>query len=262
MTKKSIFGTLLLALVACGQEAGQTVDAPAAGSALYDEAVANPGRRHADLERDAGRKPAEVLAFFGIEPGMAVLDLFSGGGYYSEILSFLVGPEGRVVAHLNDAYMNYVRDEYEERYRDGRLDNVEILMAENNELDLPAEAFDAVTLILSYHDIYYVDPDNDWPKIDGPKLLAEIYESMKPGAVLGVVDHYAEAGSPRETGNSVHRIDPGIVIAELEAAGFELEAKSNILRNMDDDYSKIVYAPEVRGRTDRFVLRFRKPDRQ
>ncbi len=82
---------------------------------------------------------------------------------------------------------------------------------------------------------------------------------MKPGAVLGVVDHFAEAGSPRETGNSVHRIDPGIVISELEIAGFVLDGTSDVLRNMDDDYGKSVFDPELRGKTDRFVLRFRKP---
>ena len=253
-----------LLLTACDQSPQRAAEdpvasEPAAGPAIYENAVTHPNRRAADHDRDARRKPDEVLAFFGIGPGMAVLDMFSGGGYYSELLSYVVGPDGRVVAHSNAAYLNFVGDEFNERHADGRLANVEVMMAENNELELPAEAFDAVMLILSYHDIFYANPDNGWPKIDGPKLLAELHKGMKPGAVLGVVDHYAEAGSPRETGNSVHRIDPSIVISELEIAGFVLEAKSNILRNMDDDYSKIVFDPELRGKTDRFVLRFRKP---
>jgi len=254
----------LLLLSGCDQNSqeaaeDQAASEPAAGASVYEYAVTHPNRRAADYDRDAGRKPAEVLAFFGIEPGMTVLDMFSGGGYYSELLSYVVGPDGRVVSHSNAAYLNFVGDEFNERHADGRLANVEVLMAENNELELPAGAFDAVMLILSYHDIFYADPDNSWPKIDGPKLLAEIYKGMKPGAILGIIDHYAEAGSPRETGNSVHRIDPGIVISELEIAGFVLEGKSNILRNMDDDYSKSVFDPELRGKTDRFVLRFRKP---
>ena len=144
-----------------------------------------------------------------------------------------------------------VGDEFNERHAEGRLANVEVLMAENNELELSADTFDAVTVILSYHDIYYADPENGWPKIDGPDLLAQIYKGLKPGGVLGVVDHYAEAGSPRETGNSVHRIDPGIVISELETAGFVLDDKSQILRNMDDDYSKIVFDPTLRFTTDK-----------
>jgi predicted methyltransferase len=247
-------------LSACGQEAQQAAEDSTAAPVDYQAAVSNPNRPAADRARDADRKPAEVLAFFGIEPGMAVLDLFSGGGYYSELLSYVVGPEGRVVSHSNAAYLNFVGDEFNERHADGRLPNVEVLMAENNELELSADTFDAVLLILSYHDIYYADPENGWPKIDGPKLLAQIYKGLKPGGVLGVVDHYAEAGSPRETGNSVHRIDPGIVISELELAGFVLDGKNQILRNMADDYSKIVFDPELRGKTDRFVLRFRKPE--
>jgi predicted methyltransferase len=136
---------------------------------------------------------------------------------------------------------------------------VEVLIAENNELELPDEAFDAVLMILSYHDIYYSNPANGWAKIDGPRLLAELYASVKPGAILGIVDHHAETGAPRETGGTLHRIDPGIVIAEVQAAGFDFEEKSDILRNMDDDYGKNVFDPEVRGKTDRFILRFRKP---
>jgi predicted methyltransferase len=264
--KSGITATLfLLALAACGQKSQQPPQGPATKPAaaeisVYEAALAHPNRLAADLDSDARRKPAEVLAFFGIKPGMTVLDMFSGGGYYSELISYIVGPEGKVVAHNNAAYLNYIGDEFKQRLGGDRLPNAEVLMAENNELELPAGAFDAVTLILSYHDIFYVDVENGWPKIDGPQLLAEIYKSMKPGGVLGVVDHHAEAGSPRETGNSLHRIDPGIVIADLEIAGFVLEARSNILRNADDDYSKAVFDPMVRGKTDRFVMRFRKPE--
>jgi predicted methyltransferase len=95
--------------------------------------------------------------------------------------------------------------------------------------------------------------------IDGPVFLAELKKGLKPGGIVGVIDHSAEAGAGSETGSTVHRIDPAIVIADMQAAGFELEAGSDLLRNPDDDLSKVVFAPEVRGRTDRFVLRFRKP---
>ena len=115
-------------------------------------------------------------------------------------------------------------------------------------------------LILTYHDIYYVDADNGWPQIDGAKFLAELKNGLKPGGMLAVVDHNAEAGSPRETGGTLHRIDRQIVIDELEAAGFVLEASNDVLRNREDDYSKGVFDPGMRGNTDRFVLKFRKPD--
>jgi len=114
-------------------------------------------------------------------------------------------------------------------------------------------------LILSFHDIFYVDEDNGWPKIDGPAFLAELYKGLKPGGVLGVVDHFAEPGSPRETGGTLHRIDPAIVVEDIEAAGFVLEETSDVLRNFDDDHSLNMADPAIRGQTDRFVMRFRKP---
>jgi len=264
---KNTIATIVIALfaAACGQQSSeQAVDttkpvlAPA-DVAIYAAAVANPSRSEADQARDHSRKPAAVLEFIGIEPGMKVLDLFSGGGYYAEILGYLVGDGGRVLAHSNEAYLDFVGDEFNARHADNRLPNVEVLMAENNELALNADDFDAVMMVLSYHDLYYAAPDRGWRKIDSVKLLAELYKGMKPGGILGIVDHYAEAGAPRETGNTLHRIDPGIVISEVQAAGFILDAKSDLLRNMDDDHSKIVFDPEIRGTTDRFILRFRKP---
>jgi predicted methyltransferase len=262
MTKSLLCVTtsLFALLTACGQEATAPPSAGDASRSIYADAVRHSARTEADRARDAGRKPDEVLAFFGIEPGMTVLDMFSGGGYYTEILSRVVGPEGRVLAHTNNAYAQFVGEEATLRYADDRLPNVEILTAENNELRLAPDTFDAALMILAYHDIYYVDPQNGWPKIDGPGLVGEIYRGLRPGGILGIVDHYAAAGSPRETGNTLHRIDPEIVISELETAGFVLEAKSDALRNVDDDYSVNMAAPEVRGRTDRFVMRFRKPE--
>lgn len=229
-------------------------------ASIYSAAIASEERLDKDYERDERSNPARVLAFFEIQPGMRVLDLFSGGGYYSELLSRVVGPEGSVVAHNNSAYLRYAGDETEQRYAGDRLPNVERLLAENNELDLPQEDFDAVLMILAYHDVYYSNPTEGWPKIDGPKLLAEIFQATKPGGVLGIVDHYAEAGAARETGGTLHRIDPSIVIADVTSAGFVLEEKDDELRNLNDDYSKIVFDPELRGKTDRFILRFRKPE--
>ncbi len=263
---KIIVASLIIAFatLACSQQDSEP-SASAADSghfdpSVYAAAVANTSRPEADLSRDAGRKPADVLEFFGIAPGMSVLDLFSGGGYYAEILSHLVGPDGHIVAHSNLAYLNFVGDEFKARHADNRLANVDVLMAENNELELDASQFDAILMVLSYHDSYWVSPDNNWLKINVPQLHAEMFESLKPGGVLGVIDHYAEAGSPRETGGTLHRIDPGIVIAELENAGFVLDAKSDLLRNMEDDHSLGVFDPSVRGKSDRFVLRFKKPE--
>lgn len=233
--------------------------AAAEPASIYDAAVAAEGRLPGDYERDGGRKPATVLAFFGIERGDTVLDLYSGGGYYTELLSRVVGPDGKVVAHSNEAYLNFVGDEFDARYADDRLANVDVLMAENNELDLDEGAFDAIVVVLAYHDVYHVDVEHGWAAIDKPKLLAELYAGLEPGGVLGIVDHVAAAGSPPETGHTLHRIDPAIIVADLEEAGFELDGSSDALRNPADDHSKIVFDPSIRGRTDRVILLFRKP---
>lgn len=226
---------------------------------VYDKALSSESRLEGDAARDAGRKPAEVLAFLGITPGMAVLDMFSGGGYYSEILSNVVGTNGSVVAHSNTAYLNFVGEEFVNRYKAGRLPNVDILMAENNKLRLDANHFDAVFMGLAFHDTYWVNPDMGWNEFDRPKLNAELFNALKPGGILGVTDHYAEPGTSTDEVGELHRIDKAIVIADLKAAGFELVDESDILRNPDDDHSQGVFAPEIRGKSDRFVLKFRKP---
>jgi len=258
----------LLALGGCNESAKPTADIaataeskpePVAPTSIYADAVASSGRTDSDRERDARRKPAAVLEFFAIQPGMTVLDMFSGGGYYTEMLSNIVGADGNVVTHSNKAYAQFVGDEPIVRYANERLANVEILMAENNELELPADTFDVVMMVLAYHDIYYESTENGWLKIDGPKLLAEFFSGLKSGGTLAVVDHYAAAGSPRETGGTLHRIDPSIVIAEIEAAGFVLDGKSDVLRNLEDDHSLNMFDEQIRGKTDRFVMKFRKP---
>jgi predicted methyltransferase len=222
-------------------------------------AVRNANRPAADQTRDVARKPVKVLQFFAIEPGMTVLDMFSGGGYYTELLSYLVGDRGSVVAHNNSAYLAYAKDELDARYQDSRLANVKRLNQEANDLDFGDTRFDAALMILSYHDVYYLPGDGSWPKIDGPRMLKTIYDGLKPGAVLGVVDHAAKAGAPAEVGTSLHRIDPARLRSEFEAAGFIFDGEANDLRNPGDDLDKPMYAEGTRGKTDRFVFRFLKP---
>jgi len=256
--------TPVLLLSACGQQANEPsaiVVAPSQPEvSIYTAAMANPSRPDADRVRDAGRRPAKVLEFFDIRPGTAVLDMFSGGGYYTEMLSHVVGDDGHVTSHTNKVVLSFSGDEFNARLASDRLANVEVLTAENNELELAADQFDALIMTLNYHDLYWVSKDYGWEKIDVEKILAELYKGLRPGGTFGIVDHYAATGSSRETGGSLHRIDPGIVIADVEAAGFVLAGKNDLLRNMDDDHRIRVFDPEIRGKTDRFVLRFTKPE--
>lgn len=266
MIMRFLIATLSVVIIAaCGQGDDAPAELPppeptvADGPGIYQTAVTATDRLPGDYERDAGRKPAVVLEFFGIEPGQTVLELFSGGGYYTDLLSRVVGPDGKVIAQTNEAYIGFAGQEFVDRHADDRLGNVRVLMAENNELELEPASLDVVTIVLGYHDLYYAAPERGWPKFDIEKLLDELYEGLKPGGVLGIVDHMAAPGSPRETGGTVHRIDSAVVIEDLEAAGFILDATSDELRNGDDDYTMSVFDPAVRGNTDRFILRFVKP---
>ncbi|MEO8444932.1 MAG: methyltransferase domain-containing protein [Gammaproteobacteria bacterium] len=222
-------------------------------------ALANPARPAADRMRDKPRQSAAVLQFFRIAPGMTVLDLYSGGGYYTELLSYVVGQAGHVVAHNNTPYIRFASADLAGRYAGGRLPNVERLLAENNELTLPAAHFDAVLMTNVYHDVYYVDEKAGWSRIDGPQMLAEVFGSLKPGGILGIVDHAAVAGSPPEIANTLHRIDPALLKRDITAAGFVLDGESDVLGNPTDDRTKSAFDPSVQGRTDQVVLRFRKP---
>jgi len=270
---KKIIALFTLAFVVAGcdrpaneSEVATSEPTPAAAAvveaevSIYEAAVASSTRFEADLASDAGRKPEVVLEFFGIQRGDTVLEMWAGGGYYTELLAQVVGDSGKVVAQVNTAILGFTGEEHEKRHADNRLPNTTVLLAENNELALEADSFDAATIILNYHDLYWSSEEYGWEQIDVPAFLAELYKGIKPGGTLGIVDHQAVSGSPAETGNTLHRIDSAIVIAELEGAGFVLDGESNELTNPEDDHTKGVFDPEIRGRTDRYVMRFRKPE--
>ncbi len=243
----------LLLLSPCDDGGGASMDL------VIAEALTNPSRPATDRARDALRRPDQILSFFEISPGNKVLDLFSGGGYYTEILSTVVGSDGEVVAHNNKAYLTYAKDELDKRFADGHLANVSRVTAEASELDLPAKSFDAALAVLTWHDFYYVDPDNGWPPIDEPALTSELCNALKPGAVLGVIDHVATAGSdPFESGQKLHRIDPARIKEDLSESCFEFEGEIKALRNPGDDHSKPMYDPTIKGKTDRVVYKFRR----
>jgi predicted methyltransferase len=125
--------------------------------------------------------------------------------------------------------------------------------------NIPANTYDFMLINLDYHDIYWESADRKIPRMDPDAWLKTIYAAMKPGAVVGVVDHVANQGDTRQTVEKLHRIDPAIVRADFKRAGFVLERESNMLRNPADDHSLNVFDEKIRGKTDRFVMKFRKP---
>lgn len=227
------------------------------GHLAIERAVANSNRPEADSARDEARKPAEVLEFFGIEEGMSVLDIFAGGGYYSEILSYAVGSEGNVTLYNNGGWDGFVGAGVAERLADNRLPNVTSMVSETDATDFAANSYDAAVFVLGFHDLYYAS--ESWPAIDADDFLAAIYESIKPGGVVGIVDHAATLGVALEVANTLHRIDPMAIRHGMAKAGFEFEAESDVLRNADDDRLKSMSDPAIRGNTDRVVYLFRKP---
>ncbi|GJM14070.1 MAG: methyltransferase [Pseudohongiella sp.] len=235
-----------------------------AGTALADghedieSAVANDARPEADRERDVDRKPAQVLEFFGIEPGMKVIDIFAGGGYYAEILSYVVGEEGEVALYNNGGWDGFVGAGVAERLEGDRLPNVQSVVMEANELALEPNYFDAAVFVLGYHDLYYA-AEPSWPAIDADNFVRRLYGIMKPGGILGIVDHAAQSGVSVSVANTLHRIDPGIIRHDLISAGFEFVGEADFLRSSEDDGSLPMSDPSVRGKTDRVVMKFRKP---
>jgi predicted methyltransferase len=222
-------------------------------------AVADVGHRSPDnVKLDASRKPAELLKFLGLKPGMRVADMFGGNNYWGEILAPAVGPKGRVTIWLPSQF-------YDQKAHDhlaaltAANPNVRWQSSAFAEPNLLPNQFDLMILNLDYHDVYWVSEKYGVTRMEPDQWLKIIYAAMKPGGVVGVVDHVGPAGDTREVVNKYHRIDPAVVRADFKRAGFKLEAESDMLRNPADDHSLLVFNPAIRGKTDRFVMKFRKP---
>jgi predicted methyltransferase len=251
MSCTSIMFSLFL-LSPCGQGGGSISEAVAAS-------VSNPQRPAEDIAADANRKPGEVLSFFEIKPGMTVLDLFSGGGYYTEMLNAVVGENGKVIAHTNEAYIPFSGEIYQKRYVDGRLAQTETIIAEADDLVLDENSLDATILVLTWHDFLFADAESGWQAINEDLLLEKLCTAMKPGAVLGLIDHVANpGGDPSQVAKTLHRVDPQVVRDAFANSCFTLDAEAEFLRNNDDDHMLAVFDKTIRGQSDRFAFRFVK----
>ncbi len=252
------FQAMLAGLIAINGAAASARETPATDPVAA--AVASPDRLATDREQDARRKPVEILEFLGVAPGMRVIDVFAAGGYYSELLARVVGPEGEVIAYNNPPYAKFAEKGIAARYAGDRLPNVRQLTATLEDLALAPESLDAAMFVMSYHDLYWRPEDGSWPATDPNLLLAKLAKAMKPGAVVLVEDHVARTGAdPVDSVDRLHRIDPAIVKRDFAAAGFVLDGQSTALAHPEDDHTQLVFDESIRGRTDQFVYRFRKP---
>jgi predicted methyltransferase len=240
-----------LLLVMAGLTAGAASSVP--------DAIANPGRPSTDREQDAHRKPAEILAFVGVGRDMQVMDVFSAGGYYTELLARVVGPAGKVIAYNNPPYARFAEKGIAARYAGDRLPNVQQVTSTIDDLELAPASLDAAIFIMSYHDLYWRPADGSWPPTDPAQLLGKLHAALKPGGVIVVQDHVATAGGDTaEVVDKLHRIDPAVVKADFAKAGFILDGESDVLAHPDDTHTILVFDEAIRGKTDQFLFRFRK----
>jgi predicted methyltransferase len=229
----------------------------AAAATPVETAIADPARTEKDRERDAREKPAEVLAFAGVKPGMTVVDMFAGGGYYSELLAGVVGPTGKVYSVNNVPYAAYAKDDIKARFTEGRLKNVERRLVEASWMNLPPKSADLIVICMSFHDAFWIDEKEGWPEINTDGFMESMKRILKPGGKLLIIDHNAPAGSGREMAGKAHRLNEDFAKKALTSHGFVLEKTYDGLRNKDDQLDKMVFDPAVKGKTDRYVHLYR-----
>lgn len=245
--KLTLVSAALIALAA--PAAAQTIS-PAVQSALADA-----GRPQADKDRDAARHPGELLAFAGIKPGDKVADFIMGGGYFTRILAKTVGPNGRVYAYQPAEFIQF-KAQYGEDQKTvaAAYPNVTASRESLGAFAFP-EPLDAVITVQNYHDLHLAMAP---PTLAGA-AAKKLYESLKPGGVLLVVDHVAATDPGFAAPQKLHRIDPAAARAEIEKAGFRFEGSLPLLANPADPHTASVFDPSIRGKTDQFVFKFRKP---
>jgi len=245
---------LLGAVLACASV--QAAESPAIHPAIQ-AAVDSQDRPPKDRSRDDNRHYAEILEFFGVRPGMTILELFGVSGNIAEVLARVVGPTGKVYMQNPDFfYERFGRKATDERLANNRLPNVVRLDKPLNEMGLEPNSLDGATAFMVLHDFF-------WLSQDVPGVLKDVHQALKPGGWFGVVDHSAPAGTgaddAKDRDKGPHRIDEAYVKKIFAEAGFVLEASNDVLRNPADDRTKPFFDESFRGKsTDRFVLRFRK----
>ena len=221
-------------------------------------AIADPARPQADRDRDADRKPAECVAFAGLKPGQRIADLLPGGGYFTRIFSGVAGPKGEVIAVATPKRPDAPPDRPEPSAAvraiaaDPHYSNVNVSVEKVAELKLP-EKLDMVWTSQNYHDVHNVKD------IDVGAFNKAIFDSLKPGGIYMVIDHATEKGAGFTATSTLHRSDPDAVKTEVTAAGFEFVGSSDVIANAADDHKTAVFEQGLHDKTDRYVLKFRKP---
>ena len=226
---------------------------------LFAAGIANASERSdEDKARDVHRKPTEVLEFLGLRPGDTVVDVWAAGGWYTEVLSNTAGDDGHVYSQNSPAVLRFRDGKHDKaltaRLADGRLGNVERIDVKLADSSISEDSVDLAITALNFHDVY-----NKNGAEAAVEFMASVYAVLKPGGTFGVIDHAGNAGADN---TDIHRIDPALAKTAAIEAGFVVEAESDLLAHPEDDHTKMVFDPTLRGETDRFILRLRKPARE
>ena len=233
---------------------------PPAASPSIAAAVADSHRPEKDTQQDAVRRPADLLAFSKVKPGDVVMDVWPGGGYWTRLFAPIVGPKGKVYAYVPAEIADFKTDPVAVAKavaaEPGRT-NVEAISDPIAQQPAPSafNTFDVIWTFENYHDLH--DSFMKGASVDG--FNQAVFKLLKPGGYFVVVDHAAAPGAGLKNTEDLHRIDPATVKAEVEKAGFVLDAESTLLASSADDHTLKVFDPAVKGKTDRFMLRFKKP---
>ena len=244
---RALLPALAIALVAAALFAG----ALAQGTPDYAAIIAAPDRADADRDIDKRRDPAKLLAFTGTRPGMTVLDMGAGGGYSTELMARAVAPNGKVYAQNPPTMFPKAKANFDARMQTPAFKNVTLLSRPFDD-PMPPEVrdLDLITFFFYYHDVTYME-------VDRAAMNKKLFAALKPGAVMVIADHSAQAGAGTDVGKTLHRIEEAALRKEVEAAGFRLVAEADFLRQPGDKRDFSVNKPT--GPVDEFILKFQRP---
>ena len=220
---------------------------------VIQRAVNDPARPAAYRKADPLRKPAETLAFSGVRPGMTVGEFYPAGGYFTRMLSDVVGPGGHVYTIENDHWQDSVKDD-RSMLAEGKWKNVSLEVKPFGTVAFP-KPLDIAWVTQNYHDMKIAK----YGKVDTVAFDRAVYKALKPGGIFFILDHQGPAGLTDAQIEKMHRINRDVVVKEVTSAGFKLAAEGKFLRRPGDDHTKPIFDPSIRGHTDQYALKFVKP---
>ena len=242
-----MFAVALIAPTACSRSATPSLQA------TIQNAVADPSRPPDYRKADPLRKPAETLAFSGVKPGMTVGEFYPAGGYFTRMLSDVVGPAGHIYTIENAGWNDSVKDD-RSMLAEGKWKNVSLDVKPFGTVAFP-KPLDLAWVTQNYHDLKIAK----YGKVDTVAFDRAVYEALKPGGIFFILDHQGPPGLTPEQIEKMHRINRDVIVKEVTSAGFQLAAEGKFLNRPADDHTKPIFDPSIRGHTDQYALKFVKP---